>query len=493
MDIFRAQLDAYRRGEPLDHDAVLNIPSVDKEVAIKMFQAPPGREGRDARIHSYIAYKKNRKLLIDYVRANACTPARDRKSIFHRARSSTDLWDELVDIGPQRPVLVPEAMPVVVPPLTEFKSIMCFLETSGGTRVDTLSTFGRGALYPDGRVDMCKQVLGPDWIKKFTTTVESSGSTVRHFLLGNNIVGRPGALAIADLISSRPNIETWYLAGNLIDYVGMRAIARAMENDPASKALWLKRNPLGVQGAVHVADLLRKTTTLEVLDLSNTNIGDAGCEAIMSAMYENTSLRVLYLDSNGITARGAAAIGAYMFSGSARLERLYMSMNPLKTEGVRAMAHGLRESRNLVGLCLASCRFDARGMDILTDVFAKSTTLQFLGVGHYKATADMGELCNSLRVAGARSIVKLLRTNRSIRVLDISVAHIPIEGLEFIADALEEGSSVTSLSYGQYGVKIPAALRQRLNAFDTMKLHDRRVLQHSERVVDIDSIYRNTM
>lgn len=47
--------------------------------------------------------------------------------------------------------------------------------------------FIRGALFPDGRMDLCKQVVGPNSIVELCQAVSQSGA-FKHFLLGNNIV-----------------------------------------------------------------------------------------------------------------------------------------------------------------------------------------------------------------------------------------------------------------------------------------------------------------
>ena len=76
--------------------------------------------------------------------------------------------------------------------------------------------FERGVVYADGRMDLCKMVVGPDHIDVLMQCLKTN-EFVTHFLLGNNIIGPYGALRIAEFCKKYPNqIDTWNLAGNCI-------------------------------------------------------------------------------------------------------------------------------------------------------------------------------------------------------------------------------------------------------------------------------------
>ena len=68
---------------------------------------------------------------------------------------------------------------------------------------------------------------------------------VRHFLLGNNLVGAAGAMRIAQFLSQHKSIETWYLAGNCIDAKSFELLVDGFVCSPSIANIWLKRNPLG--------------------------------------------------------------------------------------------------------------------------------------------------------------------------------------------------------------------------------------------------------
>jgi hypothetical protein len=69
------------------------------------------------------------------------------------------------------------------------------------------------SLLPDGRLDLCKMVVGETGIKPLLAAMQGN-ETVKRLLLGNNIVGNKGAQWIADFINNGSKLTTWYIAGN---------------------------------------------------------------------------------------------------------------------------------------------------------------------------------------------------------------------------------------------------------------------------------------
>jgi len=88
--------------------------------------------------------------------------------------------------------------------------------------------FERGIIYEDGRLDLCKQVVGPTHIGKLMEALESNHH-IRHFLLGNNAISTTGANSIAEFLQKYPNrMETWYLAGCHITRHGLSLLVTQM-------------------------------------------------------------------------------------------------------------------------------------------------------------------------------------------------------------------------------------------------------------------------
>lgn len=102
-------------------------------------------------------------------------------------------------------------------------------------------------------------MLGPPNITKLMANLEHN-TFVRHFLLGNNMIGPVGAREISDFLQKHPNnIETWYLAGNCIDLAGLQRLVSAWVTSTAITNIWLKRNPLGPNAYDAIQLLVRLT------------------------------------------------------------------------------------------------------------------------------------------------------------------------------------------------------------------------------------------
>lgn len=109
----------------------------------------------------------------------------------------------------------------------------------------------------DLRMLTSDRVLGPPNIANLMKNLEKN-SFIRHFLLGNNVIGPFGARVIADFVNGRRHIiETWYLAGNCINFTGIECLVTAWKKSSVITSIWLKRNPLGPKAGVVLGQLVR--------------------------------------------------------------------------------------------------------------------------------------------------------------------------------------------------------------------------------------------
>jgi len=254
--------------------------------------------------------------------------------------------------------------------------------------------FRKGMVYSDGRIDLCKMVLGPPNIEDLVTSLKSN-TFVKHFLLGNNLIGSHGAKCIADFLQEFPNrMDTWYLTGNCIDSASFKLLVDQWIRSSAVTNIWLKRNPLGPSAAQDVFRLITKTPNFRTLDLDQTQLGDVGVAALFSALAyhvpENPlAFRILYLNASGIGEKAASAIGEYLASPHCTISSLYLTNNPLGSSGVIALASRLRMNKSLLRLTLASVGMDDRGAIALSDNLLAHPTLMTLDIGQSYATEDL--------------------------------------------------------------------------------------------------------
>ncbi|GAQ84483.1 hypothetical protein KFL_001910020 [Klebsormidium nitens] len=416
----------------------MNMPrkgtAIDKQTRLAHLVAhslwPPRNEAEE--IWSLIKYGQLISTLSKVVKGGWRKAEAERLALKHAPRVHMDrgAFCTLKTRGVSRAVREPRAMPVALTDAAEFRPFFDFLKADQvpwsntnpdpGARVE----FPRGIFYSDGRMDLCKQVVGPGSIGPLMDCLRHN-SHIRHFLLGNNVIGPAGARAISEFIAQNESVITWYLAGNCIDVNGVARLAAALAENDVVEALWLKRNPIGPVGARHVAEMLTTNVRLHTLDLDNCGLLDDGVVSLVAGFKANDTLRHLYLSANGITPAGAVALGEYFTDcstkGKAGLESLYLSVNRIGDSGAAALAKGLRSNRGLKRLVVSSNQIEAAGAAALCDALTGHQTLEVLDLGVYTSTADMGELPNRIEDAGAAAVARLIRTNP--KLVYVNVAH----------------------------------------------------------------------
>jgi Ran GTPase-activating protein (RanGAP) involved in mRNA processing and transport len=255
--------------------------------------------------------------------------------------------------------------------------------------------FEKGVVYSDRRMDLCKMVLGPPNIAGLLESLKTN-DFIKHFLLGNNIIGPHGAKCIANFVQQFPNrMETWYLAGNCIDAPSFSLLVDEWVHSDSISNVWLKRNPLGPSAAVDVHRLITQSKNLRTLDLDQTELGDDGIATLfgmLAASCTETSLplRHIYLNGVGIGVKAATAIAKYLALPQCGLHSLYVTNNPMGSAGVIALAAGLKQNKSLVRLTLASVGLSDDGAIELAEALYNHSCLSVLDIGQSYATVDLG-------------------------------------------------------------------------------------------------------
>ncbi|KAF4153792.1 hypothetical protein CNMCM6936_009546 [Aspergillus lentulus] len=261
--------------------------------------------------------------------------------------------------------------------------------------------FDKGVLYEDGRMDLCKMALGPPNISTLMDSLRSN-TFVRHFLLGNNIIGPAGANAIVDFVRKYPDrIDTWYLAGNCIDGASFALLTDALVKSPAVTNIWLKRNPLSPESVDSLFRLITQTPNLRTLDLDQTELGDAGVAALFTRLADHVpptplSMRILYLSATGVSTVACEAISRYLESPHCPITSLYMSSNPIGDAGAKALAKGLQLNKSLQRLSLQSVGLTDEGATALISSLQGHPALETLDISQSYSTQDLNARFNHL-------------------------------------------------------------------------------------------------
>lgn len=137
------------------------------------------------------------------------------------------------------------------------------------------------------------------------------------------------------------------------------------------------------------------------LDLCKQSLGTDNCLRLVAALEHSTRVRSLMLGTDAIGDAGAGAV-ARLAAANAHLEVLYLGCNNIGPEGAGELAAAVAQAPQVTGLWLKR---------------------------------------NPLGPEGALSIARMLRDNRSLRVLDLVNTDLRGAGVRAVVDALCEGNS----------------------------------------------------
>lgn len=301
-------------------------------------------------------------------------------------------------------------------PAEELAPVLAWLRRGEPVRART--AFPTGTALPDGRLDMCKQDLGPLGAAAVADALPEGGGPVKHLLLGTDGLGDGGVAAVAPkAVAAR--VETLYLGCNNIGSGGVCEIASRLIASPGVvKALWLKRNPVGADGVRAVAETVRAGTVLRTIDLTQTGLAAPEVATLVDAMIDagtsstgggggTHAIERLYLSGNKLGAEGAQELARLLSAGA--VAELYVSAAHLGDPGARLLATALRTAPPgaLRRLSVAS---NGIGSEALADLVAAAATagVELIDAGRVKAAAILAAADNHLDESGAASIATAL-------------------------------------------------------------------------------------
>ncbi|MGV9312843.1 gala protein [Streptomyces sp. NPDC003691] len=308
-------------------------------------------------------------------------------------------------------------------------------------------TFPLGTLRADGRVDLCKQGLGPGGAARLLPAAAASPHA-EHLLLGTNALGDEGARSVAAALTAARDagtahgIRTLYLGCNRIGPDGVTALADALADDPTVRALWLKRNPVTETGARTLAVLLRRNSALRTLDLVNSGIGPGGVRILFDALLDRGApLERLFLGGNGLTAADAPLLAALVRDAGVR--ELYLPANHLGDEGTAVLAAATDPARP-VRLGLGGNGIGPAGARALADALGGIETLD---LGRAMSERSLGAPGNTTGDDGARTLAAAL-PGSPLRRLELCHTGITGRGAKSLLAALPEGHRLEYVGLG---------------------------------------------
>lgn len=342
---------------------------------------------------------------------------------------------------PQRTLADPE----------DFEPLLARLSTMDS--VERPEGFPRGTIQPDGRLDLCKQGVGPVMAARLAATAATS-PLIRHLLLGTNNLGADGAQAVADALTPGHHVETLYLGCNRIDAEGVRPLADRLAADDTVRALWLKRNPIGDEGVARLCTALGGNHRLRTLDLVNVGLTVTGLRRLADTLAARPArLQRLFLGGNGLGPDAVPALASLIHD--AGIHELYLACNHLGDDGVAALAGAAEDVAMTLGL--GGNGITPAGVAALTARMAAWTALDLARPPSQRALGATGNLVGD---EGAAAFAAALPTSR-LRKLDLRMTEIGGRGARLLVAAAADHPTLAYL--GLRG-GVPRRMRRQISA-----------------------------
>ncbi|MEU7856317.1 gala protein [Nonomuraea sp. NPDC049141] len=311
-------------------------------------------------------------------------------------------------------------------------------------------TFPLGTVRPDGRVDLCKQGLGPAGAARLLPAAVASPHAV-HLLLGTNAIGNDGARTIADALVPGHGLETLYLGCNRIDAAGAEALAGRLATDTTVRALWLKRNPVGDDGVRALAAMLRQNTTIRTLDLVNTGLTREGLRALLVVLTERPNpVERLFLGGNGLGPESGDLLAALIRDAGVR--ELYLPANHLGDAGAATLA-AVADPAKPVRLGLGGNGIGPDGARALADALSG---IEALDLGRPPSERSLGAPANVTGDTGAAMLAAAL-PGSPLRRLELRRTGITGHGAKALLAAVPDD---TCLEYVGFGPGVPRRVKR---------------------------------
>ncbi|TJZ99799.1 ribonuclease inhibitor [Actinacidiphila oryziradicis] len=289
-----------------------------------------------------------------------------------------------------------------------------------GSTADRRVDFPAGTALPDGRLDLCKQAVGPQGAALIAEALRIGASRrpaaddrlgpVRHLLLGTDGLGDEGAATVAQQTAGT-SVETLYLGCNAITAGGACRIADSVRaSQQPVTGIWLKRNPLGTGGGHAAAQLINAAASLRTLDLVQTGLNPAGAAVLAKAVLAagaGRRIERIFVSGNPLGRPGAAPLAALIAAGA--VGELYASACRLGDDGTLLLAAALEQAPygSLLRLSVASNGIGPRAAERLVTT-AVGAGVELLDLGRVRAAGTLGAPDNQIDTDAATAIGRAL-------------------------------------------------------------------------------------
>jgi len=185
-------------------------------------------------------------------------------------------------------------------------------------------------------------------------------------------------------------------------------------------------------------------------DLRDDNLTVANCaywhlramdvEDMLASAQKSTKLECLYLDGNAMGSGSPSTIATVLLNPATNLTELTLMECGITSQGLKALANGLRANHTLLSLDLQSNSLtdggkDFAGMEVLSDAldgggeagFSFNATLQHLNLSR-----------NCLYDYGVELIADVIKMNHTVTEIGLNSNYVTVQGLKALIRAIQE-------------------------------------------------------
>jgi len=257
-------------------------------------------------------------------------------------------------------------------------------------------------------------------------------------------IGDEGATAMATALKTNSTtLPTLDLVFSQVRSAGCVMLGQGLSMNSSLTEIRLSANQIGDEGATAMGTALITNHTLTTLDLGDCQIGSAGCVVLGEGLGVNSSLIEICLAANKIGDEGATAIGMALMK-NCTLTTLDLGNCNIGSEGCVLLSQGLAINSSLIGICLA-------------DNMARDKT----------SVADTSLAENTIGDKGAMAMGTALKTNCTLKTLDLARCGISSNGCAALCDSLFEAAHTIALSElsldNEVAVRCPDSFPEKTN------------------------------
>ena len=274
-------------------------------------------------------------------------------------------------------------------------------------------------------LNLSDNALGEKGIVACSTALTTQ-NTLRKISFRNIGCSVAACKAIANLLSSRPTLETLHLYNNMSDDEGAFAIAGLIEACPKIQDFMMVSSRVKQMGGQRLAKAL-VGKNLVSLDLHDNILGAETAGALAECLKNQPTLKHLNLSEACLEDEGVSLLAAALMQAAPALESLGLAANDITPESCPGLARCLATKSALRALDLKENELGDRGALLLASVLSSKPSLE---------TLDLYQ--NEISRAGAVGIIKSILGTKTITKVDLNANYIPGDCVEEIISVAKQ-------------------------------------------------------